>query len=122
MHRNARAIASLGTNDHGFDRLTRFLTRAGTRRQGLRAALAAGIALVATASGRDIALACLPNGRRCGRKSGAKGRGCGKCCSRFAIAEGRRQRCSCKPEATPCNNPSQCCGGLCNNGICAGFD
>jgi hypothetical protein len=108
--------------DYKFDRLTRLLSRSGTRRQGPRAALAIGIALGVAVSGGDVALACVPNGRRCGRKSGAQGRRCAKCCSRFTIAEGRRRRCSCKPDATPCNNPSQCCSGLCNNGVCAGFD
>jgi hypothetical protein len=79
---------------------------------------------------------CLAVGKRCARqdaesdrhgagKGKRQGKGkhhspsCAKCCSRFGAAgSDGKARCACKPEGDPCDNPSQCCGGLCKNGGC----
>ncbi|MFM9105207.1 MAG: hypothetical protein ACKOWF_00735 [Chloroflexota bacterium] len=105
-----------------FDPLTRWLGAATTRRTGLGASLAALVGLGAPAVGAEggskevSAEACIPNGRRCGKK-GKKGRPCSQCCSRFT-AKKRKDRCACRPDGTDCKNSSQCCNGLCRKKVC----
>ncbi|MFM9108013.1 MAG: hypothetical protein ACKOWF_15095 [Chloroflexota bacterium] len=111
-----------------FDRWTRWLGAATTRRTGLGAALAAALGLSAAgveAEGEDgqgevSTEKCIPNGRRCGtRKKNGKKRGkpCSKCCSGKSTS-GRKSRCTCRPDGTECRGDSQCCNGLCKKQVC----
>lgn len=62
---------------------------------------------------------CLPEGQRCGKKSGASGGPCKKCCSRYdTLAPNGRRRCTCRPDGLTCTNSAQCCNGACIGGVC----
>ncbi len=91
------------------------LTRALSRRAGLRGAvagLAAAAGLVSTAGAKPAAESCLTNGQRCGKGSGKKGKPCAKCCSRHAVTQPNgRKRCACKPAGMSARNAAQCCSG-----------
>ncbi|HEU0115099.1 MAG TPA: hypothetical protein VFQ80_10505 [Thermomicrobiales bacterium] len=119
-----------------FDAISRALAQPASRRRTLGAVVAAALAPAAAAA-RPEPAKCLAQGKRCSLppsddaspghgKRGDKGgkgkhhpRSCAKCCSRYgaAGADGKA-RCSCKPEGETCDGPSQCCGGLCRNGVC----
>lgn len=116
-----------------FDALVRAASRSGSRR-GLLGGLAALALSPLTTRAKPQSAACLAIGRRCSQpisagtgqaKSQRKGKGkppsCSRCCSRFGAAgvDGKA-RCTCKGEGVPCANDSQCCGGQCKSGACAG--
>lgn len=104
----------LSLDDRAFDSFARALAGTSTRRAALAGALASLLPLAGAARrkhGPD-AVACLPNGQRCGKGSGRHGKPCARCCSRFSIAQGNgKRRCSCRPAGTPAANAAQCCAG-----------
>lgn len=66
---------------------------------------------------------CGANGQRCGKGSGKRGKPCRTCCSRFSVRAGRGRRCSCKPEGTAAGNLAQCCSGRrSTGGYCGACD
>ncbi len=109
-----------------FDLLARALGRAIDRRAGFRAAAlalaaGAGVRLGEVAEAAPQAEKCLPNGRRCGKGSGKRGKPCGKCCSRHDVTQPNgRRRCACRPDGAACGNSSQCCTGSCTDRVCGG--
>jgi hypothetical protein len=75
--------------------------------------------------------ACTPENRLCGckNKKNKKGdrkpkpwqkcRPCATCCHNYSVQVSKKKsRCACKPHETECGNSTQCCSGVCGNGIC----
>jgi hypothetical protein len=75
--------------------------------------------------------ACTPENRLCGckNKKNKKGdkkpkpwqkcRPCSTCCHKYSVQVSKKKsRCACKPHETECGNSTQCCSGVCGNGIC----
>jgi hypothetical protein len=114
-----------------FDRLVQDLTHSGTRRRALGLLLVSALA-PATAAAKPEPAKCLPAGKRCAlhdaqsdrhgkRKDKGKHRSpsCTKCCSRFgSVGADGKAHCAFKPDGESCDNPSQCCGGMCRDGQC----
>ena len=72
--------------------------------------------------------ACTPENRLCGCKN-KKGDGkpkpwqkcrpCSTCCHNYSVkVRKKKRRCACKPHETECGNSTQCCSGVCGNGLC----
>jgi hypothetical protein len=60
---------------------------------------------------------CTRNGRRCG--NGKNLRPCSRCCSGFNITtRSKKKKCACKPDGNRCRRPSECCAGVCDQGVC----
>lgn len=93
-----------------------------TRRSAIGALLAAFLGPRAAAAGVVTAESCLPNGQRCGRRAGGRGKSCRKCCSRYAPQENGVRHCACVVFGEPCGNSGQCCEGDCNQGHCGCLD
>src|SRR5688500_11723952 len=83
-----------------------------TRRATVGALLATAIGWRSVAAGVEAEL-CLPNGQRCGRKAGGRGRSCRKCCSKYAPKERGTRHCACVPFGEKCGQSGQCCEGTC---------
>jgi hypothetical protein len=106
-----------------FDGMIRRFSHALSRRTLVGGAVGAwalamtGLARPERAQAKPRAEACVPNGRRCGK--GRRFRPCGKCCSRFSVADNRgRRTCACAATGTGCTDSIQCCSGLCETGLC----
>lgn len=102
-----------------FDRLTRRVGVGMDRRSALRLAGIGVVASLASVVGirSDVAAqqfgadACVPNGRRCGRRNQPK---CRKCCTRNTIRQNNGQRrCACRQDFQVCRRSDQCCTGSC---------
>lgn len=88
-----------------------------TRRATLGSLLAA-FAAARSASAQVQTELCLPNGQRCGKKAGGRGRPCRKCCSKHAPKENGARHCACVPFGGKCGNSGHCCEGDCIRGTC----
>ena len=106
-----------------FDGMIRQLSRRLSRRSlaggSLGAAALAALGLADDALARKTVQAedCLPPGRRCGTKKNDEP--CRKCCQRYHIVnDNGKKKCACRPDGVDCSNPSQCCTGACENGLC----
>jgi hypothetical protein len=99
--------------------MSRALSGMGNRRQGLGAmvgALLASLTGTPVGAGGIGAEQCIPVARRCGKNS--KSGPCRHSCSGYATSHGRKHRCTCRPDGTPCANTAQCCNGRCAGGTC----
>jgi hypothetical protein len=101
-------------------RIVRGLAKLLSRRSLVGGSLgAAALALAggSTTRGRVIVERCIPPGRRCGTRP--TDRPCRECCQRFHIVTKKGvKKCACRPFGARCQNPAQCCGGLCENNEC----
>jgi hypothetical protein len=83
----------------------------------LAASLLAALGRGEDATAKSRSHRCLPAGRRCGTKK--TDRSCRRCCQgTFIITPTGRKKCACKSDGTACENPSQCCSGLCQDDVC----
>jgi hypothetical protein len=89
-----------------------------TRRATLGTVLTAALGSRTAAAQEVQAEICLPNGQRCGKKAGGRGRPCRKCCSNYAPKERGARHCACVPFGGTCGNSGQCCEGNCIQGKC----
>lgn len=60
---------------------------------------------------------CTRNGTVCGSAKNLAS--CATCCSGFNITTaGKKYKCACKPDGKNCKNNTQCCAGVCDQGVC----
>lgn len=122
-------------DDQRFDRLTKQLSHAVTRRTAWQGGVAgllglAGLAATSVDGGAQITgQHCLPAGRVCKAANakakiphgGSHNHRCGKCCSQYSVPAGRRGRkCACRPNGMRSQNQAQCCSGVRIDGRCGG--
>ena len=70
--------------------------------------------------------ACIPTGKPCRSKKprghdkhgDARMLSCKRCCQKNVATEGGETKCACKPEGLACGGNTQCCLGVCRNGLC----
>jgi hypothetical protein len=101
------------------DGISRALSARSNRRRGFGALVGSLLASVVEARGASARIGveqCIPVARRCGK--GSKYGPCRHCCSGYATTHGRKHRCTCRPDGTPCTNSSQCCNGRCAGSTC----
>src|SRR3954452_10453053 len=108
-----------------FDRLTKLIA---SRRDGLRAAVAAVLALgsgqaliaePAQAHRRLRAEACIPTGKPCpskkprghNKKGEARTLSCNQCCQKHTAVVNGVTTCTCQPDGSPCAATTECCLG-----------
>lgn len=119
-----------------FDRLTKVIGQPASRRGGIRAAIGALLALgggqvldaePATARRRHLrAEACIPTGKPCpskkprGHNKHGKARilSCNRCCQKHTAVVNGQVQCACQPNGQPCEFTTECCLGVCTNGVC----
>lgn len=113
-------------DDRAFDRLSRLLATAASRRGAAGALLAALAAVPAVARAQRGSrrqpdadavgrAPCLPVGRAC------RGTGCRRCCTGYNVRDGGGGRkCWCKGKGAACEAADACCGPRCLRGRCAG--
>jgi hypothetical protein len=113
-----------------FDEMARWLARTLPRRTVVEGSTAAGVlswlGFDESIRGerkrqrKPKAKACLPNGKPCGKgKKGKKLTPCSKCCSGNNITtRSKKKKCACRPDGMTCTTPSQCCAGICFDGLC----
>lgn len=91
-----------------------------TRRDTIAATLVAAILKI---TGQEVvakthAEACIPTGKKCpSRRPGGKHSkklGCNKCCQNHSASG----RCTCQPDGQACTLATECCSGVCANGVC----
>jgi hypothetical protein len=127
-------------DDRHFDRISRIVAATVDRRAGLRAlgALAAALSV-----GLPAAVDILPEGARARKNkkhkkrciatgnpcssastSGNKRHGkknthsCNRCCQKHSAVVGGVTQCSCQDTYLPCATASECCSGVCTDGVC----
>lgn len=121
-----------------FDALAKVVGSTPSRRATLRAGLGslvalAGLANAAVATKRRTGVkpeACIPTGKACpapkprGRGANHKKRkvlSCKQCCQRHVETDANgTKRCSCRPAGLACEQPFECCSGVCAGGTCGG--
>jgi hypothetical protein len=125
-------------DERHFDRFSRIVAAAVDRRTGLRAL---GALVTALSVSLPAAVAILPEDARARKKhkkhciatgnpctsastSGNKRHGkknthsCNRCCQKHSTIVGGVTQCSCQPTYLPCAAASECCSGVCTNGVC----
>jgi hypothetical protein len=137
---------SLGArmDDRHFDRISRIVGSSIDRRTGLRGL---GVLLASLLTGRltvgpmhpDVARAasahrkrrlraetCIPTGKPCpakkprGHDKHGKARklSCNRCCQKHTTVVDGQTQCACQPDGLPCQLITECCSGICTNGVC----
>jgi hypothetical protein len=134
-HQRGREV---GVDPQKFEGMVRKLSATLSRRSLVGGSV--GAAVLAAVGLGDEALArkeqvnseaCTPENRLCGckNKKNKKGdrkpkpwqkcRPCSTCCHKYSVeVSKKKRRCACKPHETECGNSTQCCSGVCGNGIC----
>src|SRR3954471_9761069 len=127
-------------DERHFDRLSRIVGATVDRRTGLRAV---GMLVTALGLGSPASMAILPQdaGARKNKKhkqhciatgnpcTSASTRGnkrhgkknshsCNRCCQRHSAVVSGATQCTCQSTYLPCAAASECCSGVCTNGVC----
>ena len=114
--RIARSVSQAADSDRMIHRLSRLLSRRSLVGGSLGAVLLAA-RRGAGAEAQIVPEDCIPAGRRCG--TGKKNRQCNRCCFGYHVVNGQgKKKCACRPAGTTCDNPSQCCTGICERRKC----
>lgn len=119
-------------DDQRFDKLTRRLSQAVTRRSAWQGGVAgllglSGLSAATTEGAAQITSQhCLQNGRVCKPRNpntripngGNHNHRCKQCCSGFSVPSGKGRKCACRPNGMKSQNSSQCCSGIRREGRC----
>jgi len=112
-------------------------SRRGLVRAGLGSLVASGLAVLGLRAAHDAEAqkkkkrrlqveACIPTGKRCPskklrghpRRRKARSLSCRHCCQKHVTTVAGVTTCACQPDSLPCKISSECCGGICSNGVC----